>query len=142
MDTPDFQSSGSIFEVVIKPPVEKKPTTELPLKRTVISHTVCCICKNKNSLTVVPLNARLQCFKQMKIFIPDGNRVCSEHLIKKRFFDDDLKLIQIYSNTSFLTSDEICLFLNNISDLASKTLFDKIKSSELSEKQLISFTGL
>ena len=99
-------------------------------------------CRNKNNLTRVPLTARRQCFKEMQIFIPNGNRVCTEHLIKKQFFDDDLELIQIYSNTSFLTADEICLFKKKNSDLASETFLDKIKSSELSEKQLSSFTGL
>lgn len=142
LETPSSQSSGSIFEVVLKQPEEKKPTTELPLNRTLISHTVCCVCRSKRNLTLVPLTARLQCFKVTKIFIPDGNRVCTEHLIKKRFFDDDLQLIRIYSKTSFLTSDEICLFLNKMSDSASESFFDKIKSSELSEKQLFSFTGL
>lgn len=136
------ESSGNIFEVVLKPAEEKKATIELFLDRTLISHTICCICKNKNKLTQVPLTARLQCFKQMRIFIPHGNRVCSEHLINKRFFDDDLKLVQVYSKTSSLTSDEICLFLQKITDSASETLLDKIKSSELSEKQLFSFTGL
>lgn len=94
-EVPSSQSQGSIYEIIEKTPKEKKPTTELPLKRTFISHISCCISRNKNNLTLVLLNARLQCFKDMKIFIPDGNRVCSEHLIRKRFFDDDLKLITV-----------------------------------------------
>ena len=136
------QSQGSNFEIIEKTPKKQKPTTELPLRRTFISHISCCICRNKKNLTLVPLNARLQCFKEMRIFIPDGNRVCSEHLIRKRFFEDDLKLITVYSHTSFLTADEICLFLNKMTDSSSKSFLDKIQSSELSEKQLLAFTSL
>lgn len=141
-EVPSSQSSGSVFEVKLNNPKEIKPTVELPLKRTFTSHSVCCVCKDTNKLILVPLNARLQCFNELKIFIPDGNRVCSKHLIKKRFFQDELKLIQVYCNTSFLTADEICLFLYEISNITSQTFLDKIKSSELSEKQLFSFTSL
>ena len=141
-ETPSSQSSGSVFEIVVKEPAEQIPVLELSLHRTFISHLKCCFCRNKNNLIRVPLNGRLQCFNKRRIFIPIGNRVCSEHLIKKRFFDDDLQLIEVYSNTSFLTAEEICLFLNKISDSASQTFLDKIKSAELTEKQLFSFTGL
>ena len=139
--TPSSQSS-SVFEIVVKEPAEQIPVLQLSLHRTFISHLKCGFCRNKNNLIRVPLNARLQCINERRIFIPNSNRVCSEHLIKKLFFDDDLQLIEVYSNTSFLTAEEICLFLNKISDSFSQTFLDKIKSAELTEKQLFSFTGL
>lgn len=136
------QSSGSVFELVSWPTQEKKPTVELPLQRCVSSHKYCCICKRKNDLTTVPMSARLQCFNKLKIFIPNGNRVCSEHLIKQKIFEDDLKQIEVHHNVSYLTAEEICTFLSNISDLSSQSVFDKVKSAELTEKQIYSFTGL
>lgn len=138
----ESQNSGSLFEVVIKPPAEKKITVELPIQRCSASHKYCCICKARHDLKVVPLTARIQCFNKLRIFIPKENRVCSEHLINNRFFEDDMQQLEVYSNTSFLTSDEITSFLTKLSDSTGQTFLDRIKSSELSEKQIFTFTSL
>lgn len=60
---------------------------------------------------------------------------------KKKIFEDDLKMIQVHSNTSSLTANEICLFLRKLSDSVSSTFLDRIQSNELSDKQLFSFTS-
>lgn len=83
------------------------------------------------------LEARIQYYTKLKIFIPGQNRACLTHFFNKRFFEDDLRLIIVYSNSSFLTIDEISLLINRF-------IFDflKLKSCELSEEQIQTFTSL
>lgn len=136
------KSSAEVFQYNPKNDTEMDPTIELHLRRTVSSHSVCCLCNNtKGPFVIVPLDARLQCFNKLKIFIPSKNRVCQKHLIRKKFFEDDLRLVEVHSNTSHLTAKEISLFLSKTSDLASVTFMDKITSYGLSDEQIKSFTG-
>jgi len=83
---------------------------ELPFDRLVATHKYCCICfKHDTKIKVVPLEARLQCFSRKRVFIPPGNRCCTNHLINKRFLKTNStiyvlcpiraysKLVQFYS---------------------------------------------
>lgn len=128
-----------MYEVVPKNYKEIEPTVEIPLNRTVSTHGYCCICGNKKNLVSIPLKARLQCFSLIKIFLPRGNRVCNKHLLNKNIFEDDLKKIDVYSKTSYLTIEEISLFMT--ADLSSEKVIDKITSRRLSDTEIKSFTG-
>lgn len=140
--TNESQSSNpSLYEVIERKKVEE-PKVILPLKRSITSHKFCIVCKATKNLTTVPIEARLQCFNKCQIFIPSGSRTCSNHLLLKRFYEEDLNAIQVYSHSSSLTISEIALFLTKTSEQSPISLFDKIKSGDLTKKQLYSFTGL
>ncbi|XP_025994034.2 uncharacterized protein LOC113004570 [Solenopsis invicta] len=116
--------------------------TEMPFNRTVISHTYCCLCSGKTNLIVVPFEARMQVFQERRVFIPKGNRCCSNHLIKKRFFEEELQLIRIYSNRSMIEVIEIVKLLEYMSVKSNFEIKDKIGDFSLSEERIKTFTGL
>lgn len=61
---------------------------------------------------------------------------------KKRFFDEDLKLITVYSHISEIGLDELAKFLKTFSARVDSELIDKIPDNRLDEKRLKVFTGL
>lgn len=70
----------------------------ISLKRTVATHRNCCICfVTGEGLVSVPQNARIQSYVKHRVFILKGNRCCEKHLINKRFYEDDVNLIKVYS---------------------------------------------
>lgn len=114
----------------VQPP---KELIELPIKRTLISHTRCCVCsEKKNNLNVVPDVARKQLFKEKKIFIPKGNRCFSNHLIKKRFYEEDLNKIKVFSNSCKLEVSEITNLLDQMVVDSNFEIHDKVCTLELS----------
>ena len=58
------------------------------------------------------------------------------------FFEDESLLLEVYSNTSFIDADEISLFLLKTSELSTSSFLHKVKSFELSDDQIETFTGL
>ncbi|CAH2088784.1 unnamed protein product [Euphydryas editha] len=115
---------------------------ELPISRTVSTHKYCCVCNCEDNLTQVPEEAQLQTYLKRKIYIPTSNRCCRSHLIKKRFYDEDLNRLQVFSNYSSLTTDEIQKILNNVTSECTATVLDKCENHGLSEDQIKIFTGL
>lgn len=77
---PDEQSEGTIEEDQPFVPSTSSSTTtsdsdeiiELPLQRLVATHKYCCICGDGKELTVIPTNARLQCYLNKQIYIPEA----------------------------------------------------------------------
>lgn len=56
------------------PAPEKEDLVELPIRRTISTHKYCFLCgSTKESLLVVPFQARLRVFIQTQIFIPKGD---------------------------------------------------------------------
>ena len=89
---PSTQSSGSIY---LSPAVKDvTETVEMPFKRVAITHRRCCVCQKyfdeNATTTVVPIEARIQAFVSLKIYINKGNRCCSHHILKKRFISNEL----------------------------------------------------
>ena len=115
---------------------------EMPFQRVTSTHKYCCVCfAQPESLIVIPFQARLQVFIQTRIFIPYGNRCCAEHLIKKRFFIDDIQKLKIFSNTSSIDKRELTLFLNELSNACNNSILDRIEDSTLSDERIKSLTG-
>lgn len=67
---------------------------KLSIQRTVSTQAYCCICHEKIHSIVVPEEA-----VKRKIYISYGNRCCHTHLIKNRFYENDLNAIRVVSNT-------------------------------------------
>lgn len=127
----------------ISPRIEVSETSiELPFKRVVSTHKYCIICESRNQLNVIPLEARLQAFSQLRIYIPKGNRCCTTHLIKKRFYADNLQLLRIHSLSSSIEISEVSFFLENMAINVDSSLLSRIENFSLSEEQLHTFTGL
>lgn len=79
-----------------------------------------------------------------KIFIPNGNRCCSDLLIKKRFYKEDIGNfpVLVYSSSSNVEVDEVSKLLEFLSISVDRELTDKVGDYTLSEERLKAFTGL
>lgn len=114
----------------------------VPVQRTVSTHKYCCICYKNSNLTVVPQEARVQVYIKRKIYIPEGNRCCQNHLIKNRLYHDDINLIKVFSNSAFISGDDFKNVINCFVNECNLTLFDTVGKNRLSEDQIYIFTGL
>lgn len=145
-----------------KPEIEE--VIELPLKRTVSTHSYCCLCRSNDKLVVVPYPARLQVYSRLQIVIPKGkflninnfiqslnvnvilyligNRCCSKHFINKRFYEDDLKLVRVHSLYTSIEVSDLTELLKNLSVRVDRDLFDRVSDYTIDEKRLFVFTGL
>ena len=81
-------------------------------------------------------------FKKKRIFIPKGNRCCSIHIIKKRFFEDELNNMKIHSNFSKIEVSDLMNFVNQLSDNCNHELKNAVGDGSLSDERLKTFTGL
>ncbi|XP_058799092.1 uncharacterized protein LOC131668719 [Phymastichus coffea] len=134
-------------DTVYVPPKKKviekaKDTIELPLKRVVSTHDYCCLCKSKTNIVIVPFDARKQAFVERDIFIPEGNRCCRKHLIKKRFYSDELINLKVVSNSTTTTAADITKLFKSLSLTSDRELHDRIGDFSISEERIRTFTGL
>ncbi|KAK9512319.1 hypothetical protein O3M35_000771 [Rhynocoris fuscipes] len=114
----------------------------MPFKRVIATHKHCCICLVQNkTYIVVPSKARLQVFISTRIFIPRNNRCCPEHLINDRFYVDELSKLNIFSNTCTISSQELALFLNELSETCDNSILDRVDDNSLSDERIKSLTG-
>jgi len=100
------------------------------------------VCYKTQDLTVVPKQARIQSYIKKKIYIPEGNRCCKAHLIKNRFFDEELSRLRVYSNSTKLKSFELSELLESLSIECDTMILDRVGDFSLSEEQIHLFTGL
>lgn len=137
------QTSGSDPTVIYSETVKKyEDYVELPIPRTVSTHKYCFLCKEKQNLIQVPFNARKQVYIARKIYIPEGNRCCEQHLIKKRFYELEMNRIDIKSRCSSIKVSDVTYLLVNLRIDVDKELTDKIADFSLPEDRLIILTGL
>lgn len=115
---------------------------KIHIKRVKITHTHCTLCEFDKNLTIVPLDARPQVFVKRRNFIPKGNRCCGHHLIKKRFFQDKLELLRVYSDHSFMEKGAVFQFLNLLADNVDSTLQNRIGQFSISDEEMFTYTGL
>lgn len=143
-DTPSSQSSTDdpTFIEGTWGDKKEKEMVELSFPRPVSTHKYCFLCGKSLDISVVPFEARKQVFNKQRIFIPDGNRCCRDHLIKKRFYDDEITRIRVVSNASLVSTDDISRLLTSISLSVDRTLVDQIGDFSISEERLVAFTGL
>lgn len=130
-DSHDSDFDDPDFQVFCRKNPRQEEYVEFQIKRVKTTHIYCTVCESKQQLTIVPLNARLQAFIKRKIFIPKRNRCCPNHLIKKPFFEDDLPLLRVYSNHSFLEKGEVLQFLNLLANNVGLTLHNRVLHTEI-----------
>ena len=70
---------------------QERETMLMPFSRVISLKAYCFICKSKSNVEDVPFEARIQVFVKRRIFIPKRNRCCSKHLIKNRFYEDEVQ---------------------------------------------------
>lgn len=114
---------------------------EMPFNRVAISHGYYFICKSRIDLHNVPFATRMQVFTKRRIFIPKRNRCCSRHLIKSRFYEDEVHQMQIFSNESSIEITELATFMEKLSDEANLQLHDYIGKYAISEERLQALIG-
>lgn len=73
-----------------------------------------------------------------------GNRCCSSHLMMKgsRIYEEDLRLITVYSNYSNIEVSEVTKFFETFSVRVDSEIIDTIPECCMDEKRLKVFTGL
>lgn len=121
---------------------EELEFVELGFPRIIATHKYCCICGSSTNITIVPFEARKQVFSKRRLFIPEGNRCCKDHFIKKRFYDEDINNFRIYSNTSVFEVRDLEKLLGQVAIGTDSSIIDKIGDHSFSEKQLEVFTSL
>ncbi|XP_068993908.1 uncharacterized protein [Neodiprion pinetum] len=95
---------------------------------------------SSSPIVTVPSEARLQAFQERKIFIPQGNRCCPTHLMKKKFYSDDLAALKIHAGNSMIKVSDLTFFLNDLSN--GQELKHQIRDGTLSDQRLEVLTGL
>lgn len=114
----------------------------MPFSRVVSTHAYCFICNSKKNISVVPCEARQQAFVKRRIFIPKGNRCCSKHLIKRRFYENDLNELRIFSHESVIEVNELQKLIEHLTINCDSSLKDHIGKFTLSDERLKVFTGI
>ncbi|KYN10894.1 hypothetical protein ALC57_16958 [Trachymyrmex cornetzi] len=144
IDQSQSTSDDPTINIQLKLEVEESSIERInvPIQRTVSIHKYCCLCSATTNLSVILEEARMQSYTKIKIHIPAGNRCCRHHLIKNRFYNEDLGLLKVYSNSSSLSASELTKMMESLSIKCDSSLYDNIGDYSLSEKQLVVFTGL
>jgi len=127
-DQSQSTSDDSSINIRLKPEVQESniERIEVPIQRTISTHKYCCLCSATTNLSVIPEEARMQSYIKTKIYIPVSNRCCRHHLIKNRFYDEDLGLLKVYSNSSSLSASELTKMMGSLSIKCDSSLYDKI----------------
>lgn len=128
--------------VFVQKDIIEEEAVYLPIQRCVATHKYCCMCRANRNLVTVPFEARLQVFTQRNIFVPAGNQCCKEHLIKKRFYEEDMDNITIVSSYSCIKVSDLSNLLQKLRLNVDKELTDRVGDFSLPENRLITFTGL
>ncbi|XP_044586031.1 uncharacterized protein LOC123266063 [Cotesia glomerata] len=121
---------------------EELEFVELGFPRIISTHKYCCLCGLSANITIVPFEARKQVFSTRRLFIPEGNRCCKDHIVKKRFYDEEINTFRIYSNTSVFEVRDLEKLLGQLAIGTDSSIIDKIGDHSFSEKQLEVFTSL
>ena len=86
----------------------------------------CCVCYEAQDLTVVSKEARMQSYVKKRIYIPEGNRCCRAHLIKGRYFYEELSRLREYSNFVKVKDSELSELLEGLTIECDTTILDKV----------------
>lgn len=127
------QSSTDDPSFVAQEPVNIE-LVEMPFPRIVSTHKYRFLCRSSSPIFTVPSQARLQAFRKRRIFIPKGNRCCSIHLIKEKFYSDDLAALRIHAGSSMIEVSDLTFFLNDLSNV--QDLKHQIGDGTLSNQRL------
>ena len=133
--------SGSIYIPPDGYQCEEIEKITMPFQRVISSKSYCFICKSIKDIHDVPFNARIQVFVKRRIFIPKRNRCCSKHLIRNRFYEDEVQAMFVYSNESIIECTELRIFLDKLSSEIDSRLHNKIGDFAISEERVKALTG-
>ena len=84
----------------------------------------------------------MQSYSKKRIYIPGNNRYCRAHLIKGRFFDEELGRLRVNSNFAKVKDSELSELLGSLAIDCETTILDKVGEFSLSEEKIHLFTGL
>lgn len=141
--TTETESKYSLYYPTDDSCKEETEKIILPFERVSISKRLCFICgsQSKQDIVDVPLDARIQVFSSRRLFIPKRNRCCLNHLIKKRFYNDEVSKMTVSSKESSIEVSKVKLFLDKLSEKSDMTLHDKIGDCAISDERLLALTG-
>lgn len=75
------------------------------------------------------------------IKIPNGNRCCKDHLIKNRFYEDQIAHLDVVSHSSSLELNDLTKLLTSLSISCDTPIIDSVGDFTLPEDRLYVFTG-
>lgn len=140
-DSQNTLASSSDISVYIPLPEQSTEYVYLNFARVCKTHKFCFICKSTYNIQDVPFEARMQVFTARKIFIPKRNRCCSIHLINKRFYENEVSKINIFSKECSIEVSEVTKFLDKLSKKADSGLHEQIGNCVISEERIKALTG-
>ncbi|KMQ86993.1 vacuolar protein sorting-associated protein 13c [Lasius niger] len=114
---------------------------EMSFPRVIMSHAYCFICRSRDDIRDVPFEARMQAFVKRRIFIPRRNKCCNKHLIKKRFFEEEVAEIRVVSNECSIEVTEIKKFMDKLFNKVNARLHEHIGDYSISEERVKALTG-
>ena len=116
----------------------------LKIPRTAAFYKNCVVCGEKKGLVNVPTKAFFDTFITSNILIPRDSKSCPKHLSRKNvFLRKCLNNLEIVSDDSVLTNDEIQMLLTSLRQTSKYTLFERFsKRKNISEEECKQFTGL
>lgn len=126
---------------MIQHKTQASESIEILFDSVVKSHRYCFICKSTKNLSSVPFDARIDVFSRRRLFISKGNRCCHSHMIKKRFYDDEIEKMKIYSNDLTVEISEVAAFIEKLFDFANLEVHDYIGKFKLSDERIKILTG-
>lgn len=136
LDDPSFNSPKQVE------PRDPPPVIEMPYPRVIVTHKYCFVCGATKGITTVPLQARREAFSKRRLFIPENNRCCQIHLIKKKLYEETLEQLRPYSNSSLMTADDLKKIIEYFTARSESTVSDRVGDLTLPERDIQAFTGL
>lgn len=140
----DSQHSEAQDPSYVEKESKSKPEVQcvhLPFPRVKSTHSSCFICSSKIDIITVPYEARQQVYIKRRLFIPKGNRCCRKHILIKRFYQEDIDNMIVYSNESVIEVEELKMLIERMSIGCDSSINDKVGEYTLSEERLQTFTG-
>ena len=119
----------------------KEEYVTMPFDRVAATKACCFICRSNQDLMDVLLESRIQVFAKRLLFIPKRNRCCSEHLLRKRFLEGEIDKMEVYSNETEISKEELKVFLDKLSDKVDERFHDKIKDFSIFDERVKVLTG-
>ena len=98
----------------------------MQFQRVVSTHKYCFVCGSTKSIINAPSEARKQAFVLRRLYIPNGNRCCPTHLIKKRLYAEHLSNLRVHSNSTLIEINELRNYFEFMSIKCDSNIKDKI----------------
>ena len=85
---------------------------------------------------------RYQVYIKRKLFIPKENQCCHKHILVKRFYQNDINNMTMYSNKIIIEVDKLKMLIEQMSIRCDSSINDRVGEYTLSEERVQVFTDI